>query len=174
MGPYVTVFFVITVAVGGLTIAFSLIRSKSSLVPSKPALRSDTIRLDRYRVMARLFCQADAELAETHPVLGSVARNRLVSGRRRIMRLYLSELRHDFSRFFAVCRTMARTSSDPDFGMKALRLSVAFHVSWATLWLQTYTVRWDGALPLFDELVGAVQLLRNHAAHSREQSAQTT
>lgn len=174
MESFITVFFVIAVVGGGLTIAFSLVRVKPKVLPNRPALRSDAIRLDRYRVMARLFCRADADLAETHPVLGPVARHRLVACRRRIMRLYLGELRHDFSRFFALCRVMARQSNDPDFGMKSLRLSVAFHVSWSTLWLQTYTTRWDGVLPLFDELVGAVQLLRNHAAHSLGQQSQTT
>lgn len=170
----ITVVLVCAVVGISLAIRFFLVRSAPRALPTGRALRSHAIRLDRYRVMTRLFCQADAELAETHPVLGPVARDRLVACRRRIMRLYLGELRHNFLRFFAVCRVMARQSSDPDFGMKSLRLSVAFHVSWATLWLQTYTARWDGILPLFDELVGAVQLLRNHAAHSSGQRSQTT
>lgn len=174
MEALITAVFICAVIGIGVAIGFLVARPRPPALSNKPALKSEAVRLDRYRVMARLFCETDAELAATHPVLGPVARDRLVSGRRRIMRLYLTELRHDFSRFFAVCRVMARQSSDPDFGMKALRLSVAFHVSWATLWLQTYTARWDGVLPLFDELVGAVQLLRNHAAHSREQRAQTT
>ena len=170
--PIVIILLVVATLGIGIAIRFLLVRPKPAALPDKPALQSAAIRLDRYRVMARLFCAADAELAETHPLLGPVARDRLVACRRRIMRLYLRELRHDFSRFFAVCRMIARQSDDPDFGMRSLRLSVAFHVSWATLWLQTYTTKWEGVLPLFDELVGAVQLLRNHAAHSEDQRSQ--
>lgn len=79
---------------------------------------------ETYRPMSRLFAGEDFTfLAGSAPQMVP----RLRRCRRRVLRLYLRELRADFARVYAICRMLAPTSSDPHFATRITQQALSFY-----------------------------------------------
>ena len=137
---------------------------ESSALPNSVTLEAEASRLERYRVMTRLFSQDDTDfMAASTDVLGPIAEQRLFKARRRILRLYLRELRSDFSRFWSLCRLLAPYAPDPNFGAMLVSQLFLFHTTLALVWLRTFGISFSMEHAQFSMLVDAVQDLRDSA-----------
>ena len=87
------------------------------LTPTRSAAES-------YRPLTRLFAEED--LAFLTP-FGPQMQQRLHRQRRRVLHLYLRELRADFKRVYALCRTLAPGSSDPHFATRITQQALSFY-----------------------------------------------
>ncbi len=92
--------------------------------PETPAL-PDRPASETYAPMCRLFTADDFDLltAAGEPDLAK----RLRRQRRRVLRLYLGELRRDFEQVHGFCRLLAGRSLDPGFAPAATRQALAFY-----------------------------------------------
>jgi hypothetical protein len=98
--------FIITLAMG-LGLAWQLLRSSDA--PRRPVggvcFERNTPDLRRYHVMARLCRAEDLKFLSPQSPLGAIQRMLFRAKRRRIMRLYLAEMRRDFMKTWPLCRT---------------------------------------------------------------------
>ena len=137
---------------------------ETSALPNSRTLEAEAARLERYRIMTRLFSHDDHDfIASSADVFAPIAQERLLKSRRRILRLYLSEVRGDFSRFWSLCRLLAPYAPDPDFGAMLLGQLVMFHITLSLVWLRTFGPSFSLEESQFSVLVDAVQELRSSA-----------
>ena len=155
------------IVMGGGTVWLLLRRRQApDLLADSQAFAAQASGLDRYRVMSRLLAQHDADFVCRPGALGEESRNLFLSRRRRIMRSYLRELRHDFSRMFSMCRVLAPYVDDPNFGTALLQQSVSFYCAYALLMLRLSTNRTSQVRLDTDELVAALRGLRKGAGQA--------
>ena len=94
-----------------------------------PGFENDVLSRGRsaratYRPMGRLFAEQDfAFLSGYAPQMLP----RLRRHRRRVLRLYLRELRTDFARVYAFCRILAPKSGDPQFATRVTQQALSFY-----------------------------------------------
>lgn len=142
---------------------------ETSALPNSQTLEAEASRLERYRVMTRLFSQEDNDfIAAGANVLGPAVAERLYKTRRRILRLYLRELRSDFSRLWSLCRLLAPYAPDPNFGAMLVSQLFLFHSTLTLVWLRTFGVSFSLEHAQFSLLIDAVQDLRNSAQSAVE------
>ena len=138
--------------------------SETSALPNSKTLRAEAEQLRRYQVLRRLFDKDDHALVRAHlDVLGHAAVQQLTKNRRHVLRMYLRELRGDFSRFWSLCRLLAPYSPDPQFATMLFGQFFLFHSSLVVLWARTYTGSIGFESAQFNTLIDAVQNLRGAA-----------
>jgi len=163
------------VIVMGLCLAcwLALRTSETSVLPNSKTLQAEADHLERYQVLCRLFDQNDETLVRANlDVLGHSAVHELGKTRRQIMRMYLCELRGDFSRFWSLCRLLAPYSPDPQFATMLFGQFFLFHGSLALLWARTYTGSMSFESVQFGALIDAIQKLRGAAQSAVEGAEQ--
>ena len=147
--------------------------SETSALPNSKTLQAEADHLKRYQVLCRLFDPDDKSLVQANlDVLGHGAVQHLGKTRRQIMRMYLRELRGDFSRFWSLCRLLAPYSPDPQFATMLFGQFFLFHGSLVLLWARTYTGSMSFESAQFGALIDAVQKLRGAAQSAVEGAEQ--
>jgi hypothetical protein len=96
----------------------------------------------RYRPLQRLFAAEDFDFLVSRPRAAELLA-RLRRQRKRVMRLFLRELRNDFLRVYSAARLLAPISADPDFAGRLLWQGIQFHGTWLALHALC-TVGWIG------------------------------
>ena len=170
-----SVILLLSVILMGLCLAYWLTsRAKdTAALPNSKTLDAEASGLERYRTMTRLFSDDDTDfVAANIDVLGPIAPERLLKSRRRILRLYLRELRRDFTRFWSLCRLLAPYSSDPEFGAMLFSQLFLFHSTLTVVWLRTFTPSISLQQAQFGALIDAVQQLRDSAQSAVEGAEQ--
>ena len=91
---------------------------------------------ETYRPMARLFAEQDREFLRSQQgrTLGMERRFRLY--RRRVLSLYLRQLRGDFHQLWRFCRHLVPTSKDPLLGSVVFRQLLIFYGLYTVLRLR--------------------------------------
>jgi hypothetical protein len=157
--PFVLISLVVF-SLGVLALAvIQLSRRKHSArdLASLPDPRS--IRRD-YRPLTRLLHESDRHFLTSQPGFRRGMERRMESARRRILTLYLREIRRDFCRLWELCRLLAPMSRNPDFGSMIVRQYFTFHALYGLLILRC---KLGVALPFHadpQELVRALEFLR--------------
>ncbi len=88
---------------------------------TRPAL------LAAYQPLGRLFAEEDFAFLASQAGFRRGMIGRLRRDRRRILRLYLGDLRADFQRLYTLCRTLAPYSQDPNFPALIMRQALRFY-----------------------------------------------
>ena len=83
---------------------------------------------ERYQPMSRLFAPEDVSWLLVQYGGGPALEKRLHLGRKRVMRLYLQQMRNDFQQFWKLARTLARMSRDPNFAHLLTQQFLKFHL----------------------------------------------
>ena len=136
-------------------------------------VQAQDVRVGNDRFRGLVFSDDDADfVAASIDVLGPIAPERLLKSRRRILRLYLRELRRDFTRFWSLCRLLAPYSSDPEFGAMLFSQLFLFHSTLTVVWLRTFTPSISLQQAQFGALIDAVQQLRDSAQSAVEGAEQ--
>jgi len=121
-----------------------------------------------YGAIGRLFLDADREFLteqkHIHPKMLRTLRLR----RRHAMLLYLKQIRAEADVVWAHCREIARTTDDPDFGVRVLRRRLEFQALLFVLRLQCVAALvayrpLDGATGLIQTLEGVREAIRQAA-----------
>lgn len=116
-----------------------------------------------YRPLERLFATQDFDFLATFGERRPDLRQRLRRERRRVLLLYLAELRADFTRLYGLCRLLAPRSQDPGFASRVTRQALAFYGLWALVCAGCW-LGWFGHARTFSfELIGAFERLRQAA-----------
>ena len=140
-----------------------------------------TLRFGR-QAPAFLEGNLDAEFADPHPpVTRAFSRRdldflmlrdcatpqkirRFRKTRRRVMNLFLSDIRRDFYRAWSVCRQLAPVSDDPDFGVNLFKQFLTFHrLYFRARILSAGSVYWREDLE-FGAIVDVLGTMRESAA----------
>ena len=101
-----------------------------------PIWANQTPAEETYRPMARLFAEQDLEFLRSRQgrTWGMERRFRLY--RRRVLSLYLHQLRGDFQQLWRFCRHLVPISKDPLLGSVVFRQFVIFHGLYTVLRLR--------------------------------------
>ncbi len=112
------------ILLGGAAMAWELLRlNRAEPETIDPHAWASPMREESYRPMVRLFARADLDAVVNRPDLIE----KLVEGRKRTMRLFLSQLRGDFMRAWTICRLLTPVSDDPTFAFSLVRQLLVFH-----------------------------------------------
>ncbi len=114
-----------------------------------------------YRPVERLFDDRDFDLVKRSGA-GKAALRRFRSQRRRILRLYLCELRRDFLRLWRLGRYLAPLSQNPDFAALVSRQFLTFHLLYASIQIR-YLLLGSAATSDLRGVVSAFESLRTAA-----------
>ncbi len=96
------------------------------LTEVRPACRT-------YDPLARLFAAEDTEFLRKQSARFGPFRRRLSRQRRRVLSLYLGQLRAEFHEVWKICRLLAPMSNNPDFGALVTRQFLIFYGLYWTL-----------------------------------------
>lgn len=91
---------------------------------------------DAFRAVARLFDEGDRSFLRRQPGYDPKLFHRLRYERRRVLRLYLGQIRAEFQSVWGRFHALSRTSRDPEFAVRALRQRLVFHGLFAALRVQ--------------------------------------
>ena len=110
-----------------VAIAWELLRLRGAapaeLDPDE--IQKNLARLHVYEPMRRLLSDADFDFVARQGTLSPRWIRRFRTRRRRVIALYLKDIRRDFNRIWSVCRLLAPMNPDPDFSTKLLpRISI--------------------------------------------------
>lgn len=149
----------------GLGLAWQLLRSSDAPLPPVGGVcfERNTPELRRYHVMARLCREEDLKFLSSQPSLGAIQRMLFRAKRRRILRLYLAEMRRDFMKTWSLCRTLAPFMRDRNFGTLLLEQFLAFHSLFGLLWLCAHCLSGPRLHANIDGVVKALQRMRQVA-----------
>jgi hypothetical protein len=98
-------------------------------------LEQSPLVAERYRPLGRLFGNRDLLYLDEVRTRSAPLKKRLWTARRRVLRLYLRQIRADFSRLWQVARSLAPMSQDPNFAALLTQQFLAFHALYAALQL---------------------------------------
>ena len=93
---------------------------------------------DAYRPMARLFAQADLEFLRNQPGRKAGMERRLTLQRRRVLSIYLRQIRGDFHQMWNYCRLLIPISKHQAFGAKMAQQVVVFYGVYALPRIQCF------------------------------------
>ncbi len=112
-----------------VAIAWELLRLRGAapaeLDPDE--IQKNLARLHVYEPMRRLLSDADFDFVARQGTLSPRWIRRFRTRRRRVIALYLKDIRRDFNRIWSVCRLLAPMNPDPDFSTKLLQQLVVFY-----------------------------------------------
>jgi hypothetical protein len=122
--------FVLVVGAGvGITL-WRLLRSNGpEALPSgwRERMASTRSALVTYQPMSRLFAEEDFDFLAGQRGFQPGLEKKLRRQRRRVLRLYLRELRLEFRGVYALCRMLVPHSANPDFAAWITRQAAAFY-----------------------------------------------
>lgn len=155
--------FVVAVVLAGVVTLWRLHRvTHEGITPAVEAqiLSPSRSVLETYQPMGRLFAEEDFRfLSGSRPDLVK----RLRRQRRQVLRLYLRELRADFERVYAFCRSLAPKSTDPNFAALITQQALSFYGLFLVLHVRC-TLGWFMHVRIDTvDLVGAFDRLRQAA-----------
>ena len=101
-----------------------------------PAWANQTVAEETYRPMARLFAHQDREFLRSQRGRTSSMERRLRLYRRRVLSLYLRQLRSDFHQLWRFCRHLVPISKDPLLGSVVFRQFLIFYGLYTVLRLR--------------------------------------
>ena len=127
MTMFVLSLFVLTLAAGALTLSLWLLRREPGPVEASEALPRLTRSAEFYRPMERLFTSRDMAFLRDQAGFRPAMSRRLRLERRRVLALYLREVRSDFMALEEACRSMARRSHNWELVSLIYRQRVVFH-----------------------------------------------
>jgi len=138
-------------------------RRSSAAVLGREMVRTGRSPLETYAPMGRLLAREDWEFVNGPARLPLSVRRHFRRQRRKILSLYLRDLRADFGRVYALCRELAPYSPDPGFAAEVTRQALLFHAQWLAVELRA-ALGWSWTTPTrASELVAAFDRLY-HAA----------
>jgi hypothetical protein len=148
----------------GLLLAIELVHLGRATpgLPEPAQLDSEIARARKYEPMGRLFARREFSFAsgfENNPAI----EQRLRKNRRRVMALYLKEIRHDFHRAWSTCRLLAPFSTDPEFGSMLAKQLGTFYTLYLTLQFRLLVGSYSFAGADVENLVTAVRSLQINA-----------
>ncbi len=154
----------------GLGLAWQLLRSSD--VPLPPVggvcFERNTPDPRRYHAMARLCREEDLKFLSSQSPLGAIQRMLFRAKRRRIMRLYLAEMRRDFMKTWSLCRTLTPFMRDRNFGTLLLEQFLVFHGLFGLLWLCSHCLSGPRLHANIDGVVKALQRMRQVARETMQ------
>ena len=149
----------------GLLLAVELVhlgRATPSL-PEPSQLEKEISRARKYEPMARLFSKDDFAFVSANEDTAQISQQRLKKNRRKVMALYLREIRHDFHRAWSTCRLLAPFSSDPEFGSMLVRQLGLFYSLYLSLQVRSLMGVENLSSADVENLVTAVKSLQLNA-----------
>lgn len=118
----------------GVAIAWELLRLRrnapAELDPDE--FEAELSRLHKYEPLQRLLGDGDFSFVDTHPGL-RIWKRKLRLRRRRIIGLYLRDIRSDFNRVWSICRLLAPMNPDPGFSTALIRQLFVFYAYYAAI-----------------------------------------
>ena len=149
----------------GLGLAWQLLRSSDAPLPPVGGVcfERNAPDLRRYHAMARLCREEDLKFLSSQPSLGAIQRMLFRAKRRRIVRLYLAEMRRDFMKTWSLCRTLAPFMRNRNFGTLLLEQFLAFHGLFGLLWLRAHCLSGPRLHANIDGVLKALQRMRQVA-----------
>ena len=111
----------------GLGFALRLLLSAGQEVRAAPLPIPDGPADEFYRPMARLFTPLDMEFLHQQGGYSRKMDRRLRLQRRKVLRLYLGQIRGDFRALQSYCRQLARSSRNWELSLLAHRQAVVFY-----------------------------------------------
>ena len=118
--------FLFLVAVG-LGLALRRLRSNGEEAGGNPRPIASQPVDEFYRPMARLFTPRDIEFLRKQRGYSSTMDRRLRLQRQKVLRLYLGQIREDFSALLGHCRRLARSTRNWELSSLAQRQMVVFY-----------------------------------------------
>ncbi len=118
--------FLFLIAIG-LGLALRRLRSTDDVVAAPPRPMTSRPADEFYRPMARLFTRLDIEFLHEQSGYSRKMDRRLRLQRQRVLRLYLAQVREDFSALLNYCRQVARSSRNWELSSLAQRQRVVFY-----------------------------------------------
>ena len=82
---------------------------------------------DAHPPVARAFSRKDLDFLMSRENHTPQSIRRFRRARRRVMNLFLRDIRRDFYRAWSVCRQLAPVSDDPEFGVNLFKQFLTFH-----------------------------------------------
>ncbi len=101
------------------------------LTEVRPACRT-------YEPLSRLFAAEDTEFLRQRKSHSAALRRRLNRQRRRVLSLYLRQIRSEFHEVWKICRLLAPMSNNPDFGALVTKQYLTFYGLYWTLQLRCF------------------------------------
>ena len=149
----------------GLLLAIELVHLGRATpgLPEPAQLDSEIARARKYEPMGRLFAQREFTFAAAYQDNKPAIEQRLRKNRRRVMGLYLKEIRHDFHRAWSTCRLLAPFSTDPEFGAMLAKQIGTFYTLYLTLQFRLLVGSYSFAGADVENLVTAVKSLQINA-----------
>ena len=115
---------------------------------------------EAYRPLGRLFSAEDSAFLRGFGSRGRRLAQNLGSGRSRVLRLYLRQIRKDFHGLWRLARELAPRSSNPEFGALVTKQWITFHVVLALVHVRSW-FGWHLAVPVHvDGLISSLEDLR--------------
>ena len=117
----------LALAAAALTRSLWLLRREPTPVGASQALPRLNRSADFYRPMTRLFTSRDLMFLRDQPGFRPAMQRRLRLERRRVLSLYLREVRSDFMALEKACRSMARRSHNWEAASLIFRQRLVLH-----------------------------------------------
>ena len=127
MTMFVISLVVLALAAAALTLSLWLLRREPRPVGASEALPRLTRSADFYRPMTRLFTSRDVAFLRDQAGFRPAMSRRLRLERRRVLSLYLQEVRSDFMGLEKACRSLARRSHNWELVSLIYRQRVVFY-----------------------------------------------
>ena len=149
----------------GLLLAIELVHLGRATpgLPEPAQLEMEIERARKYEPMRRLFARREFDFVSANANNGPAIEQRLKKNRRRVMALYLKEIRHDFHRAWSTCRLLAPFSTDPEFGSMLAKQLGIFYTLYLTLQFRLLVGSYSYAGADIENLVTAVKSLQINA-----------
>lgn len=123
-------------------------------------LKKELSTTDKYQPLTRLFSRADFKFLAARNDFLPERHRQLYRSRRRVMSLYLGEMRHDFHRTWSLCRLLAPFSKDPEFGTNLVRQLVVFYGLYISVRLRLLVGSYGYAGADIEQLVNVLRGMR--------------
>ncbi len=146
----------------GLLLAIELVHLGRATpgLPEPSQLDAEIARARKYEPMRRLFARREFDFAATCENSNPAIEQQLRKNRRRVMALYLKEIRTDFHRAWSTCRLLAPFSTDPEFGGMLAKQLGTFYTLYLTLQFRLLVGSYSFAGADVENLVTAVKSLQ--------------
>ena len=151
---------VLFLAAIGLGLALSLLRPNGEGAAASPNSIAGKSVDEFYRPMARLFTAGDIEFLHKQGGYSRTMDRRLRLQRQQVLRLYLGQIRKDFSALLGYCRRLARSTRNWELSSLAQRQMVVFYGAYFALQIRCLLGSFVHVRVDASELVSSLQNLQ--------------